>query len=338
MRTWISAVCRSCGDPFAEGLETAHPGLDPAAGAVPGPALREGPAVGGWRAGSRRARRRPDSFPSTVVRTSRIGMIGTAPRPAMEAWQSRLPLRAAVEIVLRGGRLTVAGRRPGREDCPRHRARACRARVVADAPSALEALRAALAASEARADAMAGAAARAVASGAEAVIAALGLEVEKPRRALHKAAIRAPGAPARPSPARGTRGDRGRGERGRPVGAAAAVLAASRADRGPRHRRGAASRRRHDRAPRPRNGTRPRGRALRRRHRRGRPRNPSAPRSPRAPRIGAGRQPPLEERMNGSCLPGGRGASAPVLACEVGAALTAHRTRPRARAARRARR
>ena len=54
-------------------------------------------------------------------------------------------------------------------------------------PSELEALRAALATSEARADAMAGEAAlaRAAASGAEAVIVALRLEVERLRRALY---------------------------------------------------------------------------------------------------------------------------------------------------------
>ena len=56
-----------------------------------------------------------------------------------------------------------------------------------DAPSELEVLRAALAAADARADAMAQEAARArvVASGAEAVIATLRLEVEKLRRALY---------------------------------------------------------------------------------------------------------------------------------------------------------
>ena len=58
---------------------------------------------------------------------------------------------------------------------------------MTEAPPDVEALRAALAASEARADAMAGEAARAraAASGAEAVIATLRLEVEKLRRALY---------------------------------------------------------------------------------------------------------------------------------------------------------
>ena len=58
---------------------------------------------------------------------------------------------------------------------------------MADAPSELEVLRAALAASKARADAMAdeAARARAAASGAEAVIATLRLEVEKLRRVLY---------------------------------------------------------------------------------------------------------------------------------------------------------
>jgi transposase len=58
---------------------------------------------------------------------------------------------------------------------------------MADAPSELEVLRAALAASEARADAMAAEAARAraVASGSEAVIVTLNLEIEKLRRALY---------------------------------------------------------------------------------------------------------------------------------------------------------
>ena len=58
---------------------------------------------------------------------------------------------------------------------------------MTDVPPELEALRAALVASEARVDAMAdeAARARAAASGAEAVIATLRLEVEKLRRALY---------------------------------------------------------------------------------------------------------------------------------------------------------
>ena len=96
---------------------------------------------------------------------------------------------------------------------------------MADAPSELEVLRAALAAAHARADAMAGEAARAraAASGAEAVIATLRLEVEKLQACALRAAVRAPGTAARPAraAARGARGHSGRGRARRRAGHAA---------------------------------------------------------------------------------------------------------------------
>ena len=87
----------------------------------------------------------------------------------------------------RDGWLIAAGLRPGREDVPQGPAGVRQSRAMTNAPRDVEALRTALAASEARADAMADEAARsrAAALGAEAVIATLRLEVEKLGRALY---------------------------------------------------------------------------------------------------------------------------------------------------------